>query len=138
MSGIEMNHGGTADRSGDVERDETASLISSEKVEGTAVYDTEGNKLGSIHSVMIGKRDGKVSYAVLSFGGFLGIGTDYYPVPWNQMKYDTRMDGYVIGITREQLEGAPRYGSSSDWQAASRGWSGDVDRDYTGPAFPSP
>ncbi|ONG50296.1 photosystem reaction center subunit H [Pseudoroseomonas deserti] len=133
-----MQGGPVSDRSGDVERDESTSLISSEKVEGTAVYDTAGNKLGSIHSVMIGKTDGRVSYAVLSFGGFLGIGTDYYPVPWNQLKYDTRQDGYVIGITREQLEGAPRYGSTGDWQSAKRGWSGDVDRYYTGPAFPSP
>jgi sporulation protein YlmC with PRC-barrel domain len=137
MSSTSMGGSGMSDRSGDVARNETSSLISSDKVEGTSVYDTAGNSLGSIHSVMIGKTDGKVSYAVLSFGGFLGIGSDYYPIPWAQLRYDTSMDGYVINITKEQLEGAPRYSSGDDWQTANRSWTGDVDRYYTGPAFPA-
>jgi PRC-barrel domain len=57
-----------------VATDETASLISSDKVEGTPVYNRQGEKLGSTHSLMIDKRSGKVAYAVMSFGGFLGIG----------------------------------------------------------------
>jgi hypothetical protein len=77
-------HGGT--KNGDAETrtvatDETSSLISSDKVEGTAVYDRQGEKLGSIHSVMIDKMSGKVGYAVMSFGGFLGIGDRYHPLP---------------------------------------------------------
>jgi hypothetical protein len=63
--------------------DETSSLISSDKVEGTAVYDRRGEKLGSIHSVMIDNMSGKVAYAVMSFGGFLGIGDRYHPLPWH-------------------------------------------------------
>lgn len=61
---------------------ETASLIGSDKVEGTAVYGADEQKIGSIQRVMIDKVSGKVAYAVTSFGGFLGIGEDYYPIPW--------------------------------------------------------
>lgn len=129
--------GSMSDRSGDVARRETGALISSDKVEGTAVYDPAGNSLGSIHSVMIGKTDGKVAYAVLSFGGFLGIGTDYYPIPWAQLRYDTAQHGYVALLTKEQLEGAPRYETAPDWGTRNAGWQADVDRYYRGPAFPS-
>jgi sporulation protein YlmC with PRC-barrel domain len=62
---------------------ETTSLIGSDKVEGTAVYRSNGDKVGAIERVMIDKRSGKVAYAVMSFGGFLGIGEDYYPLPWS-------------------------------------------------------
>ena len=72
-----------------VATDETSSLISSDKVEGTAVYNRPGDKLGSIHSVMIDKISGKVAYAVMSFGGFLGIGDRYHPLPWHVLTYDT-------------------------------------------------
>jgi len=87
---------------------ETGNLIGSDKVEGTAVYGTDANKIGSIERVMIDKVSGKVSYAVLGFGGFLGLGSDHYPLPWQSLKYDTRLGGYVTGITEKQLKGAPQ------------------------------
>ena len=74
---------------------ETAGLIGSDKVEGTNVYDAKGEKMGSIERVMIEKHSGQVAYAVLSFGGFLGIGTDYYPIPWAFLSYDTGLGGTV-------------------------------------------
>ena len=64
-----------------LEANETGNLIGSDKVEGTAVFGADRNKIGSIERVMIDKLSGKVSYAVLSFGGFLGIGDDHYPLP---------------------------------------------------------
>ena len=73
------------------EERETVTLIGSDKVEGTAVYGADDTQIGSIERVMIDKRSGKVSYAVLSFGGFLGIGDDHYPLPWNSLKYDTNL-----------------------------------------------
>lgn len=82
-------------------------LISSRRVEGTPVYSRAGERLGSIHSVMIGKRDGKVAYAVLEFGGFLRRGGHVHPIPWELLTYDVDRDGYVVGMTREQLEDAP-------------------------------
>ena len=101
---------------------ETAELIGSDKVEGTTVYDAKGEKMGSIARVMIEKRSGQVAYAVLSFGGFLGIGSDYYPIPWQSLKYDTGLGGYRTNITEEQLKGAPKFsGTSWDWEDRARG-----------------
>ncbi|WP_461335735.1 PRC-barrel domain-containing protein [Bradyrhizobium elkanii] len=61
------------------------------------------------------KTSGKVSYAVLSFGGFLGIGDDHYPLPWQSLKYDTNLGGYVTGITESRLQGAPKYRDEASW-----------------------
>jgi hypothetical protein len=94
---------------------ETSNLISSEKVEGTAVYGLDNEKIGSIESVMIDKVSGKVAYAVLSFGGFLGMGDEHYPLPWQTLKYDTNLEGYATNVTKAQLEGAPKYTNDSDW-----------------------
>ena len=94
---------------------ETGSLIGSDKVEGTAVYGANDTKIGSIERVMIDKLSGKVSYAVLSFGGFLGIGDDHYPLPWQSLKYDTNLGGYRTGITESQLKGAPKYSNGNAW-----------------------
>lgn len=84
-------------------------VISSDRVEGTNVYNTAGEKLGSIDDLMIDKVSGQVRYAVLEFGGFLGIGTDRYPLPWSLLKYDVRQDGYVVPLDKDKLEGAPKY-----------------------------
>ncbi|MBR0652095.1 PRC-barrel domain containing protein [Roseomonas terrae] len=88
---------------------ETQQLISSDKVEGTSVYGADREKIGSIYTLMLDKRSGSVSYAVVSFGGFLGIGDDYYPLPWKSLSYDVDLGGYVTSVTRDQLEKAPRY-----------------------------
>ena len=89
---------------------ETAGLIGSDKVEGTYVYDAKG------------ERSGQVAYAVLQFGGFLGIGSDYYPIPWSSLTYDTSLGGYRTTITEQQLKGAPKYtGNSWDWEDRARG-----------------
>ncbi|WP_245409626.1 PRC-barrel domain-containing protein [Allosphingosinicella vermicomposti] len=82
-------------------------LISSRRVEGTPVFNTRGEKLGHVHSVMIGKRNGKVAYAVMSFGGFLGMREHVHPVPWELLSYDVDLVGYVVDLTRDQLRGAP-------------------------------
>jgi PRC-barrel domain len=97
------------------EGNETGTLIGSDKVEGTAVYGPDDTKIGSIERVMIDKKSGRVSYAVLSFGGFLGMGDDHYPLPWQSLKYDTSIGGYRTGITESQLKGAPKYGNDNAW-----------------------
>jgi sporulation protein YlmC with PRC-barrel domain len=84
-------------------------FISSDKVEGTAVYNNTGDKLGSVDDLIIDKRSGQVRYAVMEFGGFLGMGTDRYPLPWNMLKYDTTREGYVVPLDKSKLENAPRY-----------------------------
>ena len=87
--------------------DNAHELISSRRVEGTAVYDRHEQKLGTIHSVMIEKRSGKVAYALMSFGGFLGIAGKVHPIPWEMLTYSVDLDGYVVDLTREQLREAP-------------------------------
>lgn len=87
----------------------TSDVISSDKVEGTNVYNIAGDKLGSIDDLMIDKRTGQVRYAVMEFGGFLGIDTDRYPIPWKMLKYDTQKDGYVVPLDKAKLEKAPKY-----------------------------
>jgi sporulation protein YlmC with PRC-barrel domain len=87
-------------------------LIAASKVNGTNVYNRAGEKLGSVYDVMLDKRSGKADYAIMSFGGFLGIGDSYHPLPWDQLTYDTNMGGYVVNLDRARLEGAPSYATS--------------------------
>lgn len=100
--------------SGSVERDETTDLIASSKVEGTAVYNRQGEKLGEVYNFMVGKRSGQVAYAVMSFGGFLGIGQKYHALPWTVLTYDTDKKGYVIDADKDRLMGAPSYGAGEE------------------------
>jgi PRC-barrel domain protein len=101
-------------------RRETTTLIGSDKVEGTAVYGADNRKIGTLQRVMIDKMSGKVAYAVVSFGGFLGMGEDYYPLPWANLKYDTSLGGYRVGITEDQLKGAPKFNRNTDWDWSDR------------------
>ena len=110
---------------------ETRTVIGSDKVAGTAVYGADDQEIGTIERVMIEKTSGRVSYAVLGFGGFPGIGNDHYPLPWSALKYDTRVGGYRTGITADQLNGAPKYASESSWDWEEPGRSKSVD-DYYG------
>jgi sporulation protein YlmC with PRC-barrel domain len=98
----------------DIEKDETSSMIASNKVEGTSVYGPDGDKLGSIYNFMVDKRTGQVEYAVLQFGGVLGLGSDYYPLPWDVLTYDEDQGGYVVELTKEQLENAPHYAPNQE------------------------
>jgi len=104
-------------------------LISSDKVEGTAVYNNAGEKLGSIDDLMIDKRSGQIQYAVLEFGGFLGMGTDRYPIPWDVLQYDTGKNGYTAPLDKAMLENAPKYGSK-DVPVYDTDYSNRVNRYY--------
>lgn len=116
-----------------VDREETSSLISADKVEGTPVYNRGGEKLGTVDSIMIDKRGGNVAYAVMSFGGFLGIGEKYHPLPWSVLDYDVSQGGYVVDLDRDVLEGAPTIDSSEDFDWADETWGRRV-HDYYGAA----
>jgi hypothetical protein len=82
-------------------------LIESNRVEGTPVYDPHGKHIGTIHHLVVEKVSGRVVYAEMSFGGFLGIGAHTYTIPWEKLKYDTHLGGYRTDITQEQLTRAP-------------------------------
>jgi PRC-barrel domain len=90
--------------------DPNGRLISADQVSGTSVFDTQGEKLGTVDDVMIDKVSGRIAYAVLSFGGFLGIGDRHHPLPWGTLKYDPAMGGYIVGLDKRVLEGGPAYG----------------------------
>ena len=97
-----------------VAKDETHRLIASDKVEGTEVYNRAGEHLGEVYNFMVDKRTGQVAYAVMSFGGFLGIGERYHPLPWKALDYNVDHGGYVVDLDRSKLEAAPNYGRDED------------------------
>jgi len=109
--------------------DTSGTLIAASKVNGTTVYNTGGEKLGSIYDVMLEKVSGKAAYAIMSFGGFLGMGEQYHPLPWNQLTYDRGQGGYVVNLDRQRLEGAPAY-SASDLNAWDDRRARDIDAYY--------
>lgn len=102
----------------DLASNETHRLIAADKVQGTEVRNTQGDKLGSIDNVMIDKLTGKVAYAVMSFGGFLGMGERYHALPWDVLKYDSNMGSYVVNLDKRQLENAPTFENADmvDWE----------------------
>ncbi len=89
--------------------DETDRLIASDKVAGTSVYAKDGERLGAIYNFMVDKTTGQVAYVVMSFGGFLGLGERFYPLPWKALTYDPARGGYVVEVDRDTLEKAPNY-----------------------------
>lgn len=98
-------------------------LIAAERVNGTAVYQREGEKIGKVEDLAIHKENGTIEYAILSFGGFLGMGEKYHAVPWDLLTYDAEKGGYVIPLDKSQLEKAPNFDADelSGWNdAASR------------------
>jgi sporulation protein YlmC with PRC-barrel domain len=109
---------------------ETQNLIASDKVEGTPVRRTDGEKIGTIERVMIDKRSGQVAYAVMSFGGFMGLGEEYYTLPWGVLKYNTGLDAYELNLTEDQLRGAPRRTAEGHDASYDREWEEHVHRYY--------
>jgi hypothetical protein len=109
-------------------------LISSEDVQGTAVYDLAGSKIGDVDHLMIDKISGRVTYVVMSFGGFLGLGHSHYPIPWAALKYDVSKGGYVTGITEQQLRDAPAF-SDDESMWANREWEMQTHKHYNVPAY---
>jgi hypothetical protein len=82
---------------------------------------------------MIDKLSGKVAYAVMSFGGFMGIGEEYYPLPWSLLTYDPRLEGCEVNVSEQQLYGAPKYGTHETWDWNRRGQA--VDDYYNVPPY---
>ena len=98
-------------------------LIAADKVKGTTVYNLAGDKLGSVEDIMIDKISGRAIYAVMSFGGILGMGESHHPLPWSTLKYDSQKSGYVVNLDKKKLEGAPNYARTPDFK-----WTSDYGR----------
>jgi sporulation protein YlmC with PRC-barrel domain len=84
-------------------------LITASRVKGTAVFNLDGDRIGHVEELSIERESGQVRYALMSFGGFLGIGDKLHPIPWRLLKYNTTHIGYVIPLNRKELEDAPNY-----------------------------
>lgn len=109
-----------------ISKDETHQLIASDKVEGTSVFDCKGDKIGTTRKVMIGKMDGQVRYVVMGCGGLFGMGEDDFPLPWDGLTYDTKLDGYKLkGVSKAEFSAdkAPSYGRNEE-----PNWSDDYGR----------
>ena len=113
---------------------EKHNLIAADKVEGTAVFNAEGQNIGTIKRVMLNKLNGRVAYAVMESGGFLGIGAEYFPIPWEALRYDVDLGGYRVN--HADFGNAPRYPADSEpnWTDILVG--NELDRFYGLPAKP--
>ena len=109
-------------------------LIASDRVTGTAVYNRAGDKLGTVDNIMLDKVSGKAVYAIMSFGGFLGIGENQFPLPWSQLNYDVGLGGYVVDLDKRVLEGDPSYerGETFEWTPE---YGRTVDKYYKVPSY---
>ena len=110
-------------------------LIESDRVEGTTVYDRQGNNVGSIKRLMIEKLSGRVAYAVMSFGGFLGMGGEEHAIPWSKLTYDTRLNGYQTDISETQLQGAPAFSRDRNWDWTDRSRERELHDYYRAPYY---
>ena len=112
----------------------TGSLIAAEKVSGTTVFNLAGEKLGTVDDIMIDKVSGRAIYAVMSFGGFLGMGEKFHPLPWTTLKYDDQQGGYVVNLDKQQLQDAPTYDSGSEFMWTPE-YGRKVDSYYEAPSY---
>ena len=104
-----------------------ARLVSADKVQGTAVYNSEGERLGAIDKVFIDKVSGQAEFATLAFGGLLGVGQKRHPLPWAVLTYDPSVEGFRVDLEKRILDSAPSYddeqlgGADTSWATAVRG-----------------
>ena len=106
--------------------------ISSADVQGTEVYGQGDKHVGEIDHLIIDKVSGRIAYAVMSFGGFLGLGESHYPVPWSALSYDTSLNGFRTNISKSQLKDAPEF-SDNSWE--DRDWETRTHQHYRAPAY---
>ena len=107
-------------------------LISTEDVESTEVYDAASKHIGEVDHLMIDKVSGRVAYAVISFGGFLGLGHSHYPIPWGALKYEPSLNGFRTSISEQQLKDAPAF-SDDAW--GDRNWETHTHQHYRSPHY---
>ena len=105
------------------------SAILASKVKGTAVYNEGGDRIGTVEDVVLDKQSNQIMFAALGFGGVLGLGEKYYPVPWSMLDYDEDKGGYVVPFSKEQLKSAPAY-SINELTGADGEMARDASYDY--------
>jgi sporulation protein YlmC with PRC-barrel domain len=106
---------------------ETTNLIAGSKVTGTDVYNRDAEIIGKIHDMTLDKKSGQIVYVVMSFGGLLGLGENYYPIPWRLLTYSPALSGYVVDLTRAQIAASPHYAEGRGENAGSESYGADVE-----------
>jgi sporulation protein YlmC with PRC-barrel domain len=109
-------------------------VLSSDSLTGTTVKNAQGEDLGHIEELMLDMDNGQVAYAVLSFGGILGIGDKLFAVPWNALQVDTRNEKIILDVSKERLEEAPGFDKDNWPRTAEHSWLSDV-YDYYGHTY---
>jgi sporulation protein YlmC with PRC-barrel domain len=97
---------------------------------GTDVVNPKGDNLGDVKEVVIDPRTGKVAYAVVSFGGFLGMGEKLFAIPFNAFKYDMEENEYVLDVSKEKLQAAPGFDADHWPSMTEEKWNRDVYKYY--------
>jgi len=105
-------------------------IMAANTLEGDKVFNNAGDELGEITNIMIDVPNGRVAYAVLSFGGFLGMGNKLFAVPWDVLQLDTESKCFVLDVDREKLEGAPGFDKDHWPSMADRRWATDIHAYY--------
>jgi hypothetical protein len=119
----------------DTSTSQSHSLIASDRVEGTPVRRSSGEKIGTIERLMIDKLSGNVAYAVLSFGGFLGMGQKHLPIPWARLTYDRTLGAYHLDLSDEELKAAPSFGVDQEFDWGDRGREIEIHNYYRVPPY---
>lgn len=105
-------------------------LMGADTLVGNDVYNKDNESLGDIKEIMLDMRTGKVSYAVLSFGGFLGVGEKLFAVPWNALTLDTENKRFVLNAAKDSLEKAPGFDQDKWPNMADPSWSSGIHAYY--------
>ena len=119
-----------------VEGDETYGLIGSDKVEGTPVFGSSEQQIGTIARLMIDKQSGIVAYAVMKIEDMPGDGVaTHYPIPWPLLIYNTELGGYEVDVEEDELEDAPKFSTGEDWEYRDRDQEDQLYRYYNTPVY---
>lgn len=108
----------------------TRKVVKANEVVGVDVQNQQGESLGKIEALMIDKLSGKVSYVVLSYGGFLGMGDKLFAMPWGIFSYDTGKNCFVIDVDKEKLEHSPGFDKEHWPDMSDSTWSESIHSYY--------
>lgn len=114
----------------DVRRGPGPELMGANTLVGNDVYNHQGEDLGDIKEIMLDMRSGKVGYAVLSFGGFFGMGEKLFAVPWNALKLDTKNKRFELNVDKDRLKGAPGFDKDKWPNMADQSWEKEIHSYY--------
>jgi sporulation protein YlmC with PRC-barrel domain len=109
-------------------------IVNADDVIGVEVKNAQGENLGKVEALMLDKLEGKVSYVVLSFGGFLGMGDKLFAMPWSIFNYDDKQDCFIISVDKETLRNSPGFDKNHWPDMSSPNWGTTINKYYGVPS----